>query len=194
MAVLLEWRVTADSGSLAERIERLESLAQIRQLPARYGAAFARYDFDALVSLFVADVRVGRDTYGRDALRRQLRDSMRAGEPTAIKISILHVGNHAIDFDGSDDARGEVYCHGEMMRADGSWFHQAIHYGDTYRREADGQWRFVRRRHQLFYGAPPGVRPVGLAPANWPAHDEGTGTLPYAWPSWPAYWTGSAAQ
>lgn len=180
------------SLSLEARIDRLDSLAQIRQLPSRYAAAFARLDFDALVLLFANDVRVGKVSFGREALKQQFQDSMRVGEPSAVKITILHVGNHVIDLDDADHARGEVYCHGEMQRADGTWFHQAIHYGDTYERR-DGAWFFTRRRHQLFYGAPPVTRPNHLSPANWPEHDEGIGTLPYRWPTWEPYWAGVRA-
>jgi ketosteroid isomerase-like protein len=175
------------SPTLDARIARLEAVAQIRQLASRYAAAFAASDFDALVQLFEPDVRVSRDAHGRAALLDQFRTSMRVGEPTAVKITILHVGNHVIDLVGDDHATGEVYCHGEMQRADGTWFHQAIHYGDTYVRQGTS-WFFARRKHQLFYGAEPVQRPNGLPTANWPQHDEGTGTLPYAWPSWQEFW------
>ena len=42
---------------------------QIRQLAAHYAVAVDSRDLDTLVGLFVDDVRVGRDTFGRDALR-----------------------------------------------------------------------------------------------------------------------------
>jgi ketosteroid isomerase-like protein len=176
---------------LDARIDRLESRAAIRQLLYRYAQALAAADFDALVGLFVDDVRVGRDTFGRAALAAQLRAAMHVGDPArSVQITILHVGTHVIDFDGPDEAHGQVYSHGEMQRGDGTWFHQAIHYGDTYARR-DGQWYFVRRRHELFTGIALGERPNGLAPADWPAHDTGTGTLPHRWPTWQAYWADS---
>ena len=48
-----------------ERLDRMESLADIRQLPYRYALALDSRDMDALVDLFVPDVRVGRDETGR---------------------------------------------------------------------------------------------------------------------------------
>ena len=51
-----------------ERLDRLESLAEIQQLPVRYALALDSRDMDMMVSLFTADVRVGREERGRDAL------------------------------------------------------------------------------------------------------------------------------
>ncbi len=56
-------------ASTEERLDRMESLADIRQLPYRYALALDSRDMDALVDLFVPDVRVGRDEFGRDALQ-----------------------------------------------------------------------------------------------------------------------------
>ena len=49
-----------EPSSLEERIDRLESLAAIRQLPYRYTLGVASRYMDLLVDLFVPDVRVGR--------------------------------------------------------------------------------------------------------------------------------------
>jgi ketosteroid isomerase-like protein len=46
---------------------------EIRQLASRYAVAVDSRDLDRLVGLFVDDVRVGRDTFGRDALRDSFR-------------------------------------------------------------------------------------------------------------------------
>ncbi|MEJ2207402.1 MAG: nuclear transport factor 2 family protein [Gemmatimonadota bacterium] len=54
---------------LEARIDRLESLDEIRQLPHRYALAVDTRNLDDLVALFVDDVRVGRGGRGRSALR-----------------------------------------------------------------------------------------------------------------------------
>jgi ketosteroid isomerase-like protein len=104
----------------ADRIDRLESTEAIRQLVARYALATDSRDLDALVALFVDDVQVGENGRGRDALRaffdRSLRD---------VGVTILFVGNHVIDFDDDDHARGVVYCRGEIQ-VDDRWVIQAI--------------------------------------------------------------------
>lgn len=173
---------STNDGPLA----RLIAEADIRQLVARYAVATDQRDLDALVALFVPDVLVGRDPSGEpvrgiEALRENL-----AGQLGAIGVTILHVGTHQIDLQGDDDATGHVYCRAEIQDGD-RWIHQTIRYDDRYRR-VDGQWLFVGRKHQLFYGAEVGANPVGLPPANWPTNHDGWGTLPEADPTWQAFW------
>ncbi|MGH8983574.1 MAG: nuclear transport factor 2 family protein [Acidimicrobiia bacterium] len=162
-------------------LDRLASTEAIRQLVARYALATDSRDLDALVSLFVDDVRVGADQRGRDALRAFFDQSLRN-----VGVTILHVGNHVIDFDGPDHATGIVYCRGEIQ-VDDRWIVQAIQYRDTYERRYGG-WYFVRRRHLLWYGAELGESPVGLPPANWPEHHTGKGELPEVWDTWGDFW------
>ncbi len=162
-------------------IERLLAYEEIRQLASRYAIATDRRDIETLVSLFVDDVRVGRDTYGREALRENFAFQLRG-----IGVSILNVGTHQIDLVDADNATGHVYCKAEVQDGD-RFIHQAIRYDDTYARR-DGRWLFVRRRHLLFYGAEVGVNPLTLSPANWPEHHDGLGTLPYSDPTWQAFW------
>jgi hypothetical protein len=168
-------------SDIAARIDRLESYEEIRQLADRYAMAIDSRDLDALVALFVDDVHVGKNDVGRDALKRFFDASLRE-----IGVSILNVGNHVIDFDGTDRARGVVYCRGEIEVGD-EWVVQAIQYRDAYARR-DGHWYFVRREHLLWYGADVLQRPLGLPPANWPEHHTGKGVLPEAWPSWKEFW------
>ena len=154
----------------------------IRQLAAWYAVAVDSRDLDLLVGLFVDDVRVGRDTYGREALRASFDESLRG-----IGRSILNVGTHAIELVDDDHAKGLVYCKGEIQHGE-RWIHQAILYRDTYERR-DGHWYFVRRRHELWYGAEVGVNPLTLPPANWPEHHDGMGTVPECWETWRSFWS-----
>jgi hypothetical protein len=169
---------------MAGRLDRLLSYEAIHQLAYRYALATDSRNLDALVALFVDDVRVGRDASGRPALKEFFDRSLRD-----IGISILQVSNHVIDFDDDDHASGVVYCRGEIEVGD-QWVVQAICYLDTYERRQGG-WYFVRRRHLLWYGADLLERPIGLPDANWPEHHTGKGTLPEAWPSWREFWGGA---
>lgn len=166
-------------------VERLLAYEEIRQLASRYAVATDRRDVDALAALFVDDVRVGRDTYGRDALRENFASQLRG-----IGVSILNIGTHQIDLVDDDHATGHVYCKGEIQDGE-RWIHQAIRYDDTYERRG-GHWYFVRRKHLLFYGAEVGVNPLTLPPANWPEHHDGLGSIPYADPTWQAFWGADA--
>ena len=161
--------------------ERLLAHEQIRQLACRYALAVDSSDLDALVELFVDDVKVGRDRFGRDALREDFERQLRE-----VGISILFVGNHIIDIDDDDHARGVVYCKGELQVGE-RWITQAIQYRDRYERRT-GRWYFVRRRHLLLYGRELGQSPLGLPPANWPENHTGKGTLPESWETWQRFW------
>jgi hypothetical protein len=177
-------------------LERLVATDQIRQLASRYALALDMRDLDALVALFVDDVRVGSER-GRAALRARFDAQLRG-----IGVSILFVGNHVIDFAGLDGfeegehARGVVYCRGEIQEGE-RWIHQAIQYRDEYARRG-GRWLFVRRVHLLWYGVAfePGdpANPLALAPADWPAHHTGLGTLPASEESWRRFWSNFSAK
>jgi uncharacterized protein YchJ len=161
--------------TLLERIDRLDAYRQIRELAARYGRDLDARDMDRLLELYVPEIR--------DRLREVMVSALRQ-----VRITILHVGTHVIDFQDGENATGSVYCHAEVQTGERAWISQAIHYGDRYTRR-DGQWYFARaRRHELFYGAEFGVRPNRLPPADWPENDTGTGTVPLRWESWQAFW------
>ncbi len=160
--------------------EWLIACEEIRQLASRYAVALNHRNLDALVELFVADVRVGRDDVGRESLKQNMAAQLRDGHRT-----ILQVSNHVIDVVDADHATGIVGTRAEIERGD-EWVIQVIEYHDTYERR-DGHWLFVRRRHHLWYGADMLTRPNVLPEANWPKSQTGKGTLPEIMPSWQAW-------
>lgn len=164
-----------------DALARVIARDEIRQLAYRYAAATDRRDLEALVGLFVEDVQVGRDRFGREALLENFRAQLRE-----VGVTILFVGNHIIEFDDEQNAHGEVYCKGEVQDGD-RWIQQAIFYRDRYRLD-DGAWYFVRREHLLWYGQPAEKSPLELDPAHWPENHSGRGTLPEAWESWRRFW------
>src|SRR5688500_12331516 len=87
----------AATDDLLARIDRLESLEQIRQLPPKYALALDQRDLDALVNLFIDDIGVPGKQRGRHALKRWYDGQMRLKETTA------HVTcGHIIDFETPD--------------------------------------------------------------------------------------------
>jgi ketosteroid isomerase-like protein len=166
-------------------LQRLLAHEAIRQLVARYALSVDSRDFDALVALFVEDVQVGRHQSGRAALRESFAEALRPR-----RVTVLNVGTHVIDLVDDDHATGVVYCKGEVQEGD-RWLHQLVLYDDEYERR-DGTWFFVRRRHELFYGAEVGVNPLTLPPADWPRHEVGMGTVPERWDTWRAFTEGSS--
>ena len=164
-------------------LDRVVARDEIQQLAYRYAHAIDARDLDLLVSLFVPDVRVTREESGHAAMREFWTQSLRE-----IGVSILFVGNHVIDFDDADTARGLVYCRGQIQDGE-RWIEQAIQYRDRYARQ-DGRWLFVKRTHVLWYGVETAERPLAQPPANWPANHAGRGTVPEDIPSWQEFWQG----
>lgn len=161
-----------------EPVAWLVANEDIRQLASRYAIHYGSRDLDRLVELFVPDIRVTRETSGRNALKASFDSQFRN-----LGRVILQVSNHLIDVTGPDDANGIVSCRGEIEDTDGRWIVHQIQYHDTYRR-VDGRWGFVKRRHLLWYGHDMPNPPVGLPDANWPANQTGKGELPECLESW----------
>ena len=173
--------MTAAGAATVGSVEWLVACEQIRQLASRYAVTMNHRDLDALVQLFVPDVRVSRETSGRDALRASFEQQLRP-----LGRSILQVTNQVIDIVDDTHATGIVGTRGEIELLDGdtaTWVVQVIEYHDTYECR-QGRWLFVRRKHYLWYGAPSATTPVGLPLANWPASAVGSGDLPDALPTW----------
>ena len=89
---------------ILSRIDRLESLDEIRQLPAKYSLALDMRDLDALVNLFPEDVRVGKGMQGRAHFKRWMDETLRV----QFSGTSHHIGNHIIEFNDPDHAIGVV--------------------------------------------------------------------------------------
>ena len=172
-----------------ERLDRIESLAMINQLAVRYALSLDSRNMDALVDLFVADVRVGKTETGRAALHRWYSVAMR--EP---KTSVHLVANHIVDFDDADHAHGIVYCHDELERPEqGNWETGKLQYWDTYVR-VDGEWYFQRRKFHRWYLTDPRVGPQVGGGVNDGSDPLRAGVLPDSFPTWAPFWAASAAE
>ncbi len=164
-----------------DAVARLIAHDEIRLLAARYAVAVDSRDLDALVELFVPDVQVGRHAVGRPALRADFATSL-----ANVGVTILNIGTHAIDLHDDHHATGTVYCTGEIEVGD-AWVRQAILYRDAYE-QREGTWFFVRRVHELWYGATVEPNPLAQEPADWPASATGRGTVPESWATWAPFW------
>lgn len=173
--------------SLLDRIDRLESLDAIRQLPAKYSLSLDMRDLDAHVNLFAPDIRVSRDKVGRAHLKRWLDETLRL----QFTGTSHHIGNHVIEFKDPDHAFGVVYSKNEHETpcADGSseWVIMQMLYWDDYER-IDGRWYFRRRLPCYWYATDLNKPPVGDDKMRWPDREPYSGAYHELWPSWKDFW------
>jgi len=169
------------------RIDRLESLEAIRQLVSKYSLSLDMRDLDAHVNLFAEDIRVSKDTSGREALKSWLDDTLRF---QFIGTS-HHIGNHIIEFDDPDRAHGIVYSKNEheTPRDDGGtdWIIMQMMYWDNYQR-IDDTWYFRRRLPCYWYATDLNAPPVGENKMRWPDREEYEGAYHELFPSWNLFW------
>jgi uncharacterized protein (TIGR02246 family) len=173
--------------TLEARIDRLESLDAIRQLPAKYALALDMRDMDAMVSLFPADVRVGKDASGRAALRAYMDRTLRS----PFTGTSHHIGGHVIEFDDPDHAHGVVYSKNEhetpVSGGADEWVIMQMMYVDDYVRQ-DGRWYFGRRLPLYWYATDLNKPPVGENKMRWPGTDWAEGNFHKLFPSYAEFW------
>ena len=171
-----------NDADLLARIDRLESLDEIRQLAAKYSLALDMRDLDAMAGLFPADIRVGKGASGREALRKWLDDTMRH----QFTGTSHHIGNHIIEFTDADHAHGVVYSKNEHETGE-EWVIMQMMYIDDYER-VDGQWFFRRRLPLYWYAVDLNKPPIGENKMRWPGREPYSGGYHDYFPSWKAFW------
>jgi len=176
----------ASQDDLAARLDRLESTEQIRQLASKYALALDMRDIDALVGLYVENVRIDKQTSGRLALKQVFCAVVRS-----FTASVHHIGNHIIEFDDPDNAHGLVYCRCEHEVGD-KWVPVYLYYLDLYTR-VEGGWKFKRRVPCELYGADMLERPTGPKKLRWPGHEPADGAWHRHFPSWTEFWSNPAS-
>ena len=169
--------MTADDN-VDDRLRRIEDTLAIQQLPIRYAMAVDERDLDAWIELFTSDVQVGRDRFGRDALREAIASMTRH-----FYRSIHQIVGHRIDLVDADNAVGNVYCRAEHEVGD-EWIVMAIRYDDVYRK-VDGRWYFSRRKERHWYAADITQPPQSIGFAGWPM--AGRPNLPRS-QAWNDFW------
>jgi hypothetical protein len=169
------------------RIDRLESLDAIRQLPAKYALTLDMRDIDVMVTLFPEDVRVGKDASGRAALRAYMQRTLRS----PFTGTSHHIGGHIIEFDDPDHAHGIVYSKNEhetpVENGQDEWVIMQMMYADDYIR-LDGRWYFARRLPLYWYAADLNKPPIGDKKMRWPGTDWVEGNFHKLFPSFDEFW------
>ena len=168
-------------AELRARVERLDATDQIRQLASKYALGIDMRNLDAIVGLYVDDVRVTKEESGHQALKRVMHRVL-----STFTASVHHVGNHIIEFKDADNAEGIVYCRCEHEIGD-KWVPMYLHYYDAYRR-VNGRWYFRRRLNCALYAADILERPLGPKRVRWPGKPPAEGNWHESFASWKEFW------
>ncbi len=174
--------------TLEQRLDRLESIDEIRQLTSKYSLSLDMRDLDAHVNLFAEDIRVSRELTGRPHLKRWLDDTLRL----QFTGTSHHVGNHVIEFDDPDHAHGVVYSKNEHETGD-EWVIMQMMYWDNYER-IDGSWYFRRRLPCYWYATDLNKPPIGDDKMRWPDRERYEGAFHDLWPSWKDFWANAPTE
>lgn len=170
------------NNSIEQRLDRLESTEEIRQLVAKYSLSLDMRDLDAHVNLFAPDIRVSREQTGRAHLKRWLDDTLRL----QFTGTSHHTGNHIIEFDGINHAHGVVYSKNEHETGN-EWIIMQMLYWDNYQR-IDDQWLFRRRLPCYWYATDLNKPPTGEQKMRWPDREAYSGAFHDLFPSWQDFW------
>src|SRR5690625_62672 len=173
--------MAADKDLLA-RIDRLESMEEIRMLPAKYALSLDMRDLDAHVNLFAEDIRVSRDQVGRAHLNAWLDDTLR----NQFTDTSHHIGGHIIEAKDADNAIGVVYSKNEHETAP-EWVIMQMLYWDAHER-SDGRWYFRRRMPCYWYATDLNKPPLGDMKMRWPGREPYSGAWHEIFPSWREFW------
>jgi hypothetical protein len=179
--------VSRTARGLAVRIDRLESIEEIRMLVAKYSLSLDMRDVDAHVNLFAPDIRVGRERVGRRHLKAWV-DSMLREQFTGTS---HHIGGHVIEFTDADHAHGVVYSKNEHETGD-EWVIMQMLYWDDYER-IGGRWYFRRRLPCYWYATDLNRPPTGARKMRWPGREPYEGSWHDLWPSWKSFWANPPA-
>ena len=131
-------------------VQELWDREKIRELTYQYGLSIELQDEDRMAALFTEDGVADFSQLGRGEIRghQALREFYRTTWPLEVKPFFT---NHIIEIDG-DRATGICSLENRATR-DGESLIGAGRLHDEYRR-VDGEWKFARRRVEMFYFAP----------------------------------------
>jgi len=174
--------MTTSETNLLNRLDRLESRDEIRQLISKYALALDMRDMDAMAGLFVEDVALGGGKAGRLALRDWLDQTMRV----QFTGTSHHVGTQIIEFVDPENAVGVVYSKNEHETGP-EWVIMQMMYYDTYQRQK-GRWFFRRRQPLYWYATDLNKPPVGDLKMRWPDREPYDGAFHDLFPSWAEFW------
>ena len=143
---------TTTEATLAERLDRLEAIEEIRRVAYRYCHGLDRRDLEAFSAAWHAD---GAWVLGPDAVVNgidAIRETVTTGIWPAFTETHHWTSNLAIQVDG-DTATATCDVDATVRDTDGNWLRASAVYDDTYERR-DGRWGLTRREGTVHFQEP----------------------------------------
>ncbi len=145
--------------SIEAMVQELWDREKIKELTHQYGIAIELQDEDRMAGLFTEHGEADFSQLGRGVIRG--REALRAFYRTTWPLEVKpFFSNHIIEIDG-DRATGTCSLENYATR-DGESLIGAGRLYDEYAR-VDGDWKFTRRRVEMFYFTPLGKGWAGSA-------------------------------
>jgi len=87
----------------------------------------------------------------------------------------------------ADRREGEVWARCYAQTDTDGYLEQLLRYEDRYELH-EGRWRFLHRRHRLWFGVASQPSPLAQPEARWPEHQVGVGDIPFDNPAFVRWW------
>jgi ketosteroid isomerase-like protein len=140
---------------------------ELRSLAEGYAQGVDRRDAEAFVALFHDDAVIAIHDPSESTEPREIRGVDRLARiPEVIKryAKTFHLLGQSTYEVGDGEATGEVYCVAHHLTPDahgGTNFVMYIRYEDAYRQDAEGRWKFARRRLRVDWTETRPANPAG---------------------------------
>jgi uncharacterized protein (TIGR02246 family) len=140
------------SQDIEQRVARLETTEELRNLAKEYCHGFDKRDLDRFLAVFAADAVWVLDADTQPSGHAEIGKTVTEGIWPAFTETHHWASNHVIDWSG-DAPRGTCDVDATVRNTSGQWLRASATYDDTYV-SSDGRWLIARREATVHFTEP----------------------------------------